>query len=196
MEHGLQCIHKQIYQHTMNAMPIQHYGQPDGHNAHDAHSLQFSSHCNPVHRPGDQFVNVGKFPFSLRTSGLISALIEELLQQFAHPDGGAIYIPGNAAGLRLREHRGESISAPPWIVARGLRRSWAIETAGDNRAAGSEARRTEIILLLRCPAHAGRSPRSAHGGIRSVLPGTEMQLLSGVYFFNRTFHLVSLDLPS
>jgi hypothetical protein len=105
--HGLQRIHKQIYQHTMNAMPIQHYGQPYGHNAHDAHSLQFSSHCNPVHRPGDQFMNVGKLPFSLRTSGLISALIEELLQQLAHTDGGAIYIPGDAAGLRLREHRAD-----------------------------------------------------------------------------------------
>src|SRR5690242_16954568 len=57
------------------------------------------------------------------------------------------------------------------MVASGLRRSWAIEATADIRAKGSRATLAENILLLHCPAHPGRFPRSARGRMRSVPHG-------------------------
>src|SRR6476619_6726743 len=83
-----------------------------------------------------------------------------------------------------------SISAPPWIVASGLRKSCTIEAVWDNRLIGSEAIGTGIILFL--------AVRQTPAGLYESFPkksdqfvlGLEMELFSGVYFLNRTFQLI------
>jgi hypothetical protein len=112
----LQSVHKQIHQNTADPTPIQSNDEAPGYDLYDVYGLKFRTRGDLVHRARDQRANIRVFYFVLR----ISAPVQELLEQFAHSDRGAIHVACQAMDLRMGESRSDehlrtAVNRGQWI---------------------------------------------------------------------------------